>query len=82
MLFKKCVRKDYIFMTNLNVKCARHCAFCKWWFDPAWSAIIPHKPTMGLWTVIDEKTRRMCLKRDTERAPLEYCSDFKCKVDW
>jgi len=69
-------------MSTFNVKCSKHCAFCKHWYDPAWSAINPVKPTAGMWSVLDERTRRMCLKRDADRAPLEFCNDFKCKIDW
>lgn len=69
-------------MAIYNVKGSKHCAFCKYWYDPAWSAVKPVRPTIGQWAIIDDRTRRMCLKRDGERAPLEFCNEFRCKIEY
>lgn len=62
-----------------NIKRSRHCAFCKYWYDPINSAIMPKNPKSGLW-VFDEKVRKKCLKKNVETPAGSLCREYTCKL--
>ncbi len=69
-------------MITLNIKTAKKCALCKYWYDPTNSAISPRSPKINLWTIDDKCGKKMCLKKNFEMSPTAFCSkDFELKLD-
>lgn len=46
----------------INLKTAKRCAFCKYWYDPTNSAIEPKNPRSNTWK-FDDHCKKMCLKK-------------------
>lgn len=67
-------------MRSVNIKTTKKCAFCKYWYDPTYSAIRPKSPKINLWE-LDESVRKMCLRKDHETEALSYCSYYSCKLE-
>ena len=69
--------KTFAIIGKLNM---RHCAFCKYWNDPANTAITPKKGHTGVWEY-DTDERRPCLKwANSERRAYFTCRYFDCKM--
>lgn len=67
-------------MRQFNVKSARCCAFCKYWYDPTNSAISPKAPNINLWE-FDNSIRNKCLQKNIEiLASSAPCPKYECKV--
>ena len=67
-------------MRPLNIKRGNGvCAFCKYWHDPAGSAIRPKVPTVGIWEY-DEKRENICQKKGFKKKALMTCKDYVCKL--
>lgn len=67
-------------MLTINIKTAKKCALCKYWYDPANSAIAPKSPKINLWTM-DDKCKKMCLKRNYEMNSTAFCGKYECKLE-
>lgn len=55
----------------------KRCAACKYWNDPANTAIMPKMRNVWLF---DMDARNKCLKTGTERKATMQCNDFVCKL--
>lgn len=68
-------------MPTFNVKSGQKlCAFCKYWNDPANSAISPKLHAVGIWEY-DKKAEAVCVKRGCKRSGyLVGCNDYECKI--
>lgn len=56
----------------------KRCAFCKHWYDPTNSAIVPKKNK--LWEY-DSDARSICRKRNSMKTKANYtCNKFECKL--
>ena len=65
----------------INIKQMKKCAFCKHWYDPTNSAIVPKAPVIGLWEIKDTNQKCMCLKKNIPMAANAFCSkDFVNKL--
>lgn len=65
----------------VNVKRAKKCAFCKYWYDPASSAIAPRAPKIDLWEIKDTNQKSMCLKKNIPMSANAFCStDYEKKL--
>lgn len=64
---------------NLKSFSGRRCAFCKHWFDPSGSAIMPIKPNLGLWKYDNTAVRR-CAINGMEHKGFGTCKNFECKI--
>lgn len=49
-------------MPTANIKTAKKCAFCKYWYDPTNSAISPRSPKINLWEY-DDKCKKNAYRR-------------------
>lgn len=68
-------------MTSLyNIRSAKKCAFCKFWYDPANSNIAPKTPTMGIWQVNDTNKKSTCLKKNLQVPAYSFCPKYECKL--
>ncbi len=67
-------------MKNINIKTVKRCAVCRFWYDPSNSAITPRNPKANIWT-IDDKSRKLCLKKNYEMSADTFCSKFECKLE-
>lgn len=67
-------------MQRANVKIERHCAFCKYWYDPTNSAIVPKMPNMGIWE-FDSNAKNKCLKTNIEKRAASFCSKYESKIN-
>ena len=67
-------------LVNLNIKTAKKCAFCKYWYDPTNSSIIPKTPKINIWTIDDKSSKKLCLKKNYEVGPLAFCEHYECKL--
>lgn len=66
---------------TVNVKQIKKCAFCKYWYDPTNSAILPKSPDIGLWEIKDINQRCMCLKKNIHVPAHSFCSaGFESKI--
>lgn len=65
-------------MKIANTKSTRICAFCRYWNDPANSAIVPKQPQAGFWE-FDRDATRTCVKRGFEMQAWTCCNEFLCK---
>lgn len=67
--------------TVVNIKHIKRCAFCKYWYDPTNSAIMPKAPNIGLWEIKDINQKCMCLKKNIQMPAGAFCSnDYEGKV--
>lgn len=65
----------------LNIKHTKKCAFCKYWYDPTNSAIVPKSPAIGMWEIKDINQKCMCLKKNIPMPANAFCSgDFERKM--
>lgn len=65
----------------VNIKHIKKCAFCKNWYDPTNSAIVPKSPAIGLWQIKDINQKCLCLKKNIQMPANAFCSsDFKMKL--
>ena len=64
-----------------NLKNNRRCAFCKHWYDPTNSAIMPKHPTAGIWEY-DDKIESICQKTGFKRKSFMACQDYVCKIEY
>ena len=58
----------------VNIKHIKKCAFCKNWYDPTNSAIVPKSPLIGLWEIKDINQKCMCLKKNIHMPANGFCS--------
>jgi hypothetical protein len=68
-------------MVNLNIKNAKKCAFCKYWYDPTNSAISPRNPKTNQWTITDEHCKKKCLQKNYDMGSTAFCGKYECKLD-
>lgn len=65
----------------VNVKYMKKCAFCKNWYDPTNSAIMPKSPAIGLWEIKDTNKKCLCMKKNIQMPASAFCSqDFVSKI--
>ena len=65
----------------LNIKHTPRCAFCKYWYDPTNSAILPKSPAIGLWEIRDINQKCLCMKKNIPMVANGFCSrDYQCKL--
>ena len=62
-----------------NIKTARYCAFCKYWWDPSCSHI---EPQYGTQWRFDTNARCRCIKRSVDMEGIANCSQYRCKVEY
>ena len=63
----------------VNVKFAKKCAFCRYWQDPACTAIAPKAPSM--WEIRDINQKCLCTKKNLQMPANAFCSsDYVCKL--
>ncbi len=67
-------------MSVVNIKTAKKCAFCKYWYDPSNSAISPRSPGINLWE-FDDKCKKKCLQRNYNMSASAFCGKYECKVE-
>lgn len=67
-------------MQYSNIKVAKRCVFCKYWYDPTNSAISPRAPQINLWN-FDEKAKSKCLKKNIEMKAIGFCGKYECKLE-
>jgi hypothetical protein len=65
---------------STNIKSQKHCAFCKYWYDPANVAIRPKNPRIGTWEY-DRSARAKCLKKNFDFAAMAHCPSYECKIE-
>lgn len=66
---------------TVNIKHIKKCAFCKYWYDPANSAITPKAPNIGLWEIKDINQKNLCLKKNIPMSANAFCSnDYEGKL--
>jgi hypothetical protein len=66
---------------TVNIKHINKCAFCKYWYDPTNSAIVPKSPAIGLWQIKDVNQKSKCLKKNIPMPANAFCSrDFISKI--
>lgn len=64
----------------INIKSARKCAICKYWYDPTNSVLSPKAPNVGLWEITDINKKCKCLKRNLLMPAFAVCGkDFESK---
>lgn len=73
------MEKGALSMAIMNVRRVGRCAFCKYWYDPANSAISPRAVQMGLWE-FKEGEKRKCTKKNLDTLSGGYCGFYQCKV--
>jgi hypothetical protein len=66
-------------MKPLNIKTTKKCAFCKYWYDPANTAIRPRNAERGLWE-FDPDVKKICEKKRYERPSDSFCGKYECKI--
>ena len=59
----------------VNVNHMKKCAFCKNWYDPMNSAIMPKSPAIGLWEIKDVNHKSLCLAKNIQMSANAFCSD-------
>ena len=67
-------------MPTANIKTAKKCAFCKYWYDPTNSAISPRSLKINLWEY-DDKCKKKCLQKNYDMAASAFCGKYECKLD-
>jgi hypothetical protein len=66
-------------MAVANVKHARLCAFCKYWYDPTNAYIKPRNPRGGFWEY-DPNARAVCQIWGLPKRANAACPKFEPKV--
>lgn len=67
-------------MKIINIKSSvKHCAFCKYWYDPAQTHINPKSPTIGIWEY-DDSAQCKCTKRNLTMPAYGFCTHYTCKI--
>lgn len=67
-------------MRLVNVKSAKYCAFCKYWYDPTNLAIVPIDGRAGFWR-FDSEREALCLRAlRLKRKSWQVCPKYECKV--
>lgn len=56
-----------------------YCAFCKHWYDPANSNIIPVAPVQGMWKV-NMQAKSLCTLTNTQPIATHRCDKFESKL--
>lgn len=64
--------------TAVNIKSAKFCAFCKYWWDPCCKYIAPN---IGTQWYYESAAKCRCIKRNLDTAAFTTCSNFKLKID-
>lgn len=59
----------------INIKHIKKCAFCKYWYDPANSAIAPRDPKIGLWEIKNINQKSFCTKKSIPMIANAFCND-------
>ena len=67
-------------MPTANIKTAKKCAFCKYWYDPTNSAISPRSPKINLWEY-DDKCKKKCLQKNYDMSANAFCGKYECKLE-
>ena len=67
-------------MMQANLKNAKKCAFCKYWYDPTNSAIAPKYPQRGVWEY-DQNVKKKCLKTNFDKRADSWCSKYEGKIE-
>lgn len=62
--------------TTTNLRSARHCAFCKYWWDPACTHITPKNEQIWMF---DASARCLCIKRNMDTSAQSTCGMFHYK---
>ena len=65
---------------NFNIKTAKKCAFCKYWYDPTNSGIAPVTPNIGIWKIVDMNQKCMCLRKNLKMNASAFCSNYDLKL--
>lgn len=65
---------------TINKSSGKKCAFCKYWYDPANSAISPKAPQIGIWS-FDERAVKKCLKSNLDKRASYACTKFESKMN-
>jgi len=69
-----------LMMQTFNVKSkSRLCAFCKYWHDPANTAITPQNVVGGFWQY-DDQAWNVCKKNGFKKRSGMSCMQYECKV--
>ncbi len=66
-------------MATANVKSTKVCAFCKYWWDPAFKCVEPKSPNIGIWEYTSN-ARNMCLKTGIEKNAGNFCGKYSCRI--
>lgn len=67
-------------MLTFNVKSkSRLCAFCRYWYDPTNSHIVPKLIKSGFWEY-DEKAECFCEKTGNKMRANQSCHRYSCKI--
>lgn len=67
-------------MMHVNIKSMKKCAFCKYWYDPTNSSIMPESPNINLWKILDGFQKRKCIKRNVDMPACGSCKQYCCKL--
>lgn len=65
-------------MLTANIKHAKICAFCKYWYDPANTAIAPKSVVGGFWEY-DETVWNVCKKFGAKKRSGNGCQNYEQK---
>lgn len=65
---------------TVNVNMIKKCAFCKHWYNPTNSGIVPKAPNIGLWSIEDPRQKCMCGKMNLQTAASHCCKQYECKL--
>lgn len=64
---------DKMSWINVNLRAARICAFCKYWWDPASRYVMPRN---ALWWTVDAAAKCRCMKKESETQAQASCGMF------
>ncbi len=67
-------------MIAVNIKTAKKCAFCKYWYDPTNSGIYPKASKINLWEY-DEKIKCKCLQKNMDMKASAFCGKYQSKIE-
>lgn len=65
---------------TINIRTDKKCAFCKYWYDPTNSAIIPKSTFACLWEIKDVNQKSSCIKRNVQTLASSLCFKYECKL--
>lgn len=66
-------------IANANNDSIKRCAFCRNWYDPTNSAIVPKAPNIGLWEY-EPNQKSKCMVQNSERFAAQTCNKFILKI--